>query len=294
MLRSGASGYLLKGASASDVIEGLVRCAEGSTALSEGLSEHLVAEMAELGRAERAGGRRQGAPTIFSRLLLPGVSRPMYQPVVQLRTGVVAGYEALTDFGDGPASSTEEIFREAHEVGLGVELELHTARLAVEGFQSEMGRSPDRYVAINASPGLLYRPDLLEVLSALPAARVIVEITEQRQFDTYDQLHDAVRLVHQRGMRVAVDDMGSGFAGLQRLVDVRPEIVKLDRAITSQIDTDTPRRALVAAMQHFADDMGITVVAEGIEREEQLRVLQDIGVGCGQGYLLGRPGRLGH
>jgi EAL domain-containing protein (putative c-di-GMP-specific phosphodiesterase class I)/AmiR/NasT family two-component response regulator len=294
MLRSGASGYLLKGASATDVIEGLVRCAEGSTALSEGLSEHLVAEMAELGRAERAfSAAAKARHEIYSRLLLPGVSRPMYQPVVQLRTGTVTGYEALTDFGDGPASSTEEIFREAHEVGLGVELELHTARLAVAGFQAEMARSADRYVAINASPGLLYRPDLLEVLSALPAERVIVEITEQRQFDSYDQLRDAVRLVHQRGMRVAVDDMGSGFAGLQRLVDVRPEIVKLDRAITTEIDTDTPRRALVAAMQHFADDMGITVVAEGIEREEQLRVLQDIGVDCGQGYLLGRPGRLG-
>jgi EAL domain-containing protein (putative c-di-GMP-specific phosphodiesterase class I) len=93
-------------------------------------------------------------------------------------------------------------------------------------------------------------------------------------------------------MRVAVDDTGSGFASLQRLVDVRPEIVKLDRALTAQIDTDAPRRALVAAIRQFADDMGITVVAEGIEREEQLVVLREIGVDCGQGYLLGRPAPL--
>jgi EAL domain-containing protein (putative c-di-GMP-specific phosphodiesterase class I) len=93
-------------------------------------------------------------------------------------------------------------------------------------------------------------------------------------------------------MRVAVDDTGSGFAGLQRLVDVRPEIVKLDRALTGQVDTDPPRRALVGAIRQFADDMGITVIAEGIEREEQLVVLRDMGVDCGQGYLLGRPAAL--
>jgi EAL domain-containing protein (putative c-di-GMP-specific phosphodiesterase class I)/ActR/RegA family two-component response regulator len=288
MLRSVASGYLLKGASAQDVIDGLVRCAKGATALSEGLSEHLVAEMGELGQAERASGAAARARyERLAGLLVAGGATPVYQPVVYLHGGDMAGYEALTDFGEGP-SSTEDIFREAHEIGLGVELELHTARLAVAGFRVEMERSPGLYLAVNASPGLLYRPALLEVLSELPAERVVVEVTEQRQFDSYDQLRDAVQLVHERGMRVAVDDTGSGFAGLQRLVDVRPEIVKLDKAITNEIDSDAPRRALVGAIRHFADDMGITIVAEGIERPEQLRVLREIGVDCGQGYLLGR------
>ena len=292
MLRSGARGYLLKGAPAQDVVEGLVRCAEGSTALSEGLSDHLIAEMGELGRAERAfGAAAKARYERLAGLLRPGVSKPVYQPVVKLQTGETAGYEALTDFGEG-TSSTEDVFREAHEVGLGVELELHTARLAVAGFRAELARSRDTYLAVNASPGLLFRPALLEVLSDLPAERVIVEITEQRQFDSYDQVRDTVCLVHERGMRVAVDDTGSGFAGLQRLVDVRPEIVKLDKAITSEIDSDAPRRALVAAIRHFADDMGITIVAEGIERAEQLLALADMGVDCGQGYLLGRPGPL--
>jgi EAL domain-containing protein (putative c-di-GMP-specific phosphodiesterase class I)/FixJ family two-component response regulator len=293
MLRSGARGYLVKGAPAQDLIDGLRRCADGRTALSEGLSEHLVAEMGELGRAEHEGSAAARARyERYLNLLRPGGSTPAYQPVVNLRTGVVAGYEALTRFGDQMGSTTEEIFREAHHVGLGVELELHTARLAVNGFGAEMLRSHDTYLAVNASPGLLYRPALLEVLSQLPAERVVVEITEQRQFESYVQLRETVQLVHERGMRVAVDDTGSGFASLQRLVDVRPEIVKLDRALTSQIDNDAPRRALVTAIRHFADDMGITVVAEGIEREEQLVVLRDIGVDCGQGYLLGHPAPL--
>ena len=127
---------------------------------------------------------------------------------------------------------------------------------------------------MDASPGpTCTGPALLEVLSRVPAERVVVEITEQRQFDSYDQLRQTVQLVVDHGMRVAVDDTGSGFASLQRLVDVRPEIVKLDRALTGQIDSDAPRARLVTAIRHFADDMGITVVAEGIKREEQLIVL---------------------
>jgi EAL domain-containing protein (putative c-di-GMP-specific phosphodiesterase class I)/FixJ family two-component response regulator len=293
MLRSGAHGYLVKGAPAKDLLDGLRRCAEGATALSEGLSGHLIAEMEDLGQAERAcSAAAKARYEKLAKLLDPGNSVATYQPVVNLRTGHLAGYEALAAFGSEPNTGAEDIFREAHQVGLGVELELHTARLAVSGFQAELARSATTYLAVNASPGLLYRPALLEVLAKLPAGRVIVEITEQRQFESYDQLKETVCLVHERGMRVAVDDMGSGFAGLQRLVDVRPEVVKLDRALISEIDTDPPRRALVMAMRQFADDMGITIVAEGIEREEQLVVLRDIGVDCGQGYLLGRPAPL--
>jgi EAL domain-containing protein (putative c-di-GMP-specific phosphodiesterase class I)/FixJ family two-component response regulator len=293
MLRSGARGYLVKGAPAQDLLDSLRRCAEGATALSEGLAGHLIAEMADLGRAERACSA--AAKTRYEkllRLLEPGGSATAYQPVVCLRTGEVAGYEALADFSSQRDSNTEDVFREAHQVGLGVELELHTARLAVSGFREELGRSAATYLAVNASPGLLYRPALLEVLAELPPNRVVVEITEQRQFESYDQLRETVCLVHERGMRVAVDDMGSGFAGLQRLVDVRPEVVKLDRGLTSEIDTDPSRRALVMAMRQFADDMAITVIAEGIEREEQLLVLRDLGIDCGQGYLLGRPAAL--
>ncbi len=293
MLRNGALGYLVKGSAAQDLLDGLRRCARGATALSAGLSDHLVAEMSEQGQTERAlSAAARERYEELARLLKPGASSPTYQPVVNLRTGALVGYEALTVFSNKRGSSTEDVFREAHRAGLGLELELHTARLAVAGFQAELARGSGPYLAVNASPGLLYRPNLLEVLAELPADRVVVEITEQRQFDSYDQLRDTVRLVHERGMRVAVDDTGNGFAGLTRLVDVCPEIVKLDQGLTSQVDTDPPRRAMVTAMRQFADEMGIDVVAEGIEREEQLVVLRDIGIDCGQGYLLGRPGPL--
>ena len=293
MLRNGARGYLLKGSAADELLEGLRRCASGSSALSDGLAEHLVAEIGDIGQAERAFSTAAHARyERLTQLLRPGRSTPVYQPIFDLRSGEVAGYEALTRFSDHPGESTEDLFREAHDAGLGAELELHTARQAVAGFRQELARSPVTYLAVNASPGLLYSPALLEALALLPAGRVVVEITEQRQFDSYDQLLQAVNLVHARGMRVAVDDMGSGFAGLQRLVDVKPEIVKLDRALTARVDADPARRALVAAMRQFADDLGLSVIAEGIEREAQLELLFDLGVIFGQGFLLGRPGAL--
>ncbi len=293
MLRGGASGYVVKGAPAEDLLAALRRCAAGSAALSEGLSEHLVAELGDQGQAERlSSAAGQARYARIRQLLAPGATTARYQPIVSLATGEVTGYEALARFGGQSLASAEDIFQEAHRVGLGVELELHTARLAVAGFSSQLQRPGGPYLAVNASPGLLYRPALLEVLSELPPGRAVVEITEQRQFESYDQLQEMVRLVHERGLRVAVDDTGSGFAGLQRLVDVRPEIVKLDQALVCEVGTDPSRRAIIAAMRHFADDMGITVVAEGVERQEQLVVLRDLGIDCGQGYLLGRPGPL--
>lgn len=294
MLRNGARGYLVKGSSAAELLAGLRRCAQGSTALSAGLSEHLVAEIGDLGRAERAFSAAAVARyEQLRQMFWPGRSTPHYQPIFHLDDGDVAGYEALTRFRGPAGQSTEDIFREAHQVGLGYELELFTASQAIAGFQPELERSAGTYLAVNASPGLLYRPALLEVLSGLPAERVVVEITEQDQFDSYDQLRETVSLVHERNMRVAVDDMGSGFAGLQRLVDIQPEIIKLDQVLVARLDTDPARRALVTAVQQFALEMGISVVAEGVERQAQLEALCDIGVEFGQGYLLGRPAPLG-
>lgn len=293
MLRNGARGYLLKGSGAEELLEGLRLCVGGASALSAGLADHLVAEIGEIGQADRDfATAAQARYRRLAELLRPGTSKPVYQPILDLHLREVVGYEALTRFAVHPDESVEDIFRDAHDAGLGIELELHTARQAVAGFRQECDCSPTVYLSVNASPGLLYRPALLEVLSELPTSQVVVEITEQREFDTYEQLIEAVNVVHERGMRVAVDDMGSGFAGLQRLVDVKPEIVKLDRLLTARIDTDPPRRALIAAMRQFADDLGLSVIAEGVEREAQLELLLELGVTYGQGYLLGRPAPL--
>jgi EAL domain-containing protein (putative c-di-GMP-specific phosphodiesterase class I) len=90
-------------------------------------------------------------------------------------------------------------------------------------------------------------------------------------------------------VRIAVDDAGAGFASLQHVLHLSPEIVKLDIAFVRGIDADPARRAVARALVGFAVELGSTMVAEGVERSSELAVLRDLGVGCGQGYLLGRP-----
>ena len=117
----------------------------------------------------------------------------------------------------------------------------------------------------------------------------MVEVTEHAPVADYDALADALRGVRKRGVRLAVDDAGSGFASLRHILRLSPDIIKLDRALTSDIDRDEAREALAAALIVFADRIGSTVVAEGIEREPELLTLRSLGVPYGQGYYLARP-----
>ena len=117
----------------------------------------------------------------------------------------------------------------------------------------------------------------------------MIEITEHAPVADYDALAQAIRPLRAHGVRLAVDDAGAGFASLRHILRLSPDVIKLDRALTAEIDSDAPREALAAALILFASRIGSTVVAEGIEREEELRTLRNLGVLYGQGYYLARP-----
>jgi len=146
----------------------------------------------------------------------------------------------------------------------------------------------DAYLAINVSPSTLGHPEAIRLLGELPAERVVVELTEHELITDSHHL-GALGRIRSAGIRIAVDDVGAGFAGLQRLLTLRPEIIKLDRGIVGTIETDPSRRALTRALAGFADELGIALVAEGIERWSQSMSLCELGVSLGQGFLLGPP-----
>lgn len=212
---------------------------------------------------------------------------PVYQPIVDLTSGEVRGYEALTRFADGARPDLR--FAEAIRVGLGIELELATLHAAV----SEASRlAPGRYLSVNVSAELLTRHDLTSVVRLAGERPLVLEVTEHERVDDYELVREAVANLGP-GVRMSVDDAGSGWASLRHVLALRPHFVKVDRGWISAIHTDPARQALLLGIAGFAESFGGHVVAEGIETADELDTLRAMGINLGQGYYLGRPAPIG-
>ncbi len=209
-----------------------------------------------------------------------------FQPIYNLNTGTVEGLEVLTRFHGTPYRSPDVWFADADRVGMGVELEMAIIHRAVDVFSSV----PDPvYLSINASAAAVESGLVAQALDGTPCCRTVLELTEHTDIGDEAVLLEQLSSIRSHGTRLALDDVGAGFSGLQQLVKLNPDIIKLDIALTSSIDTDPIRRSLAAAMMGFANETCAQVVAEGIETDCQLTTLVSLGVHCGQGYHLGRP-----
>ncbi len=213
----------------------------------------------------------------------------VYQPIVDLASMRTVSFEALTRFRKEPYRSPDHWFADAAAVGLGLEMELAAIRAAIAAFP----RLPkDASLSVNASPGVVTSGLLEASLDARHLDRTIVEITEHAQVDDYAALRTALDPLIRKGVKIAVDDAGAGFSGLRHIVQIAPDIIKMDMSLTRGIDEDRARRALASAMVYYGRETGAAVVAEGIETEGELLTLKLLGIHRGQGYLLGRPGAL--
>ncbi|MDY8110174.1 EAL domain-containing protein [Fulvimarina sp. 2208YS6-2-32] len=213
----------------------------------------------------------------------------VFQPIVNLLTMEMSAVEALTRFGPQPYRSPDKWFQDAFDSGLGIELELAVIRSAVEAF-SLLPNDVD--MSVNASPQTIVSGRLAEVLDGKQLHRTILELTEHAHVADYALLHSALAPLRKAGVKIAIDDAGAGYSGLQHIVQIAPDIIKLDMSLIRSIDAHQARRALTTAMIYFARETGASVVAEGIETSAELKVLQTLGVNKGQGYLLGKPGPL--
>jgi EAL domain-containing protein (putative c-di-GMP-specific phosphodiesterase class I) len=275
------------------LVIGFIAVADRLRDLQEELGQGLERELERARREdEMAGLDRRRREEAFERLgrLVDGHGLGIaLQPIVDLDTRRVVGAEALARFtdADGNRMPTEGTFIDAHALGLGVELELAVVHLAL---RSE-SRLPDgMYLALNVSPALLADPELEAALAEADDARpLVVELTEHQPVEDYGQLDVALERLRARGVRVAVDDVGSGFASFRHVTRVNPEILKLDRTLVTGIDEDPVRQSLAAAIVAFARDIGAIVVSEGIESSDELSCLTELAVGCGQGFYLARP-----
>ena len=146
-----------------------------------------------------------------------------------------------------------------------------------------------RLLWVNLSPEALGHPGLLELAGKLPS-RLVIELTEQDTVLNHALLRERLRPWIARGALVAVDDAGAGFTSLEYVADIRPDFLKLSRGMVAGVDRDSTREAVLRATAAFAREVGARVVAEGVERPEELEALRAMEIDYGQGWLFGRPG----
>jgi EAL domain-containing protein (putative c-di-GMP-specific phosphodiesterase class I) len=222
---------------------------------------------------------------ILSVLEDPEAITMVFQPILDLRTGRVAGYEALSRFNRTPRRTPDRWFAQARMVGLGAALEAKALAqaLAVEG------RPEHARLTLNLSLSTLGSAEIAAVLPERLDG-LVIEITEHELASGDPAVGGAIETFRRRGAAVAVDDTGAGYAGLTHVMRLAPDVIKLDRALTTGIDTDPVKAALVSSFVRYARDIDATVCAEGIETAAELARLAALDVAYGQGYHIARPG----
>lgn len=289
MLRAGAVGYLVKGAAGQDLLRSIAKVFDGGASLSVEVIDGIVDELSSQLRREEIEHQQLAARRgEIDRLLSGNGVTMVYQPILDLRSRALVGMEALARFHALPLRPPNEWFAEAVELELGVQLEL----MAIQGAMVALPEIPAGvYLSVNCSPRAAMSPELAALID-VNASRMVIEITEHEAIEDYAALAAVLAELRGRGVRVAIDDAGAGFASLRHTLLLRPDIVKVDTSLTRGVDGDRAKRALTSALVSFGDEMGMAIVAEGIETREELEALVALGVPFGQGFYLAEPAPL--
>jgi diguanylate cyclase (GGDEF)-like protein len=209
---------------------------------------------------------------------------PVFQPLVELGTGRLIGFEALSRFNSEPHRTPDAWFNQAGRCGRGLALEMAAIKAAL----AAPGRPPGTYLSLNFSPSALASPKIMAILPR-NMSDIVVEVTEHELASEDGGLEEGLAKMRARGARIAVDDAGAGYAGLNQVMRVQPDVIKLDRSLIEGVHSDSAKSALVEFFVMFARRVGAGVCTEGIETLDELRTLINLGVSYGQGFLLGRP-----
>lgn len=215
----------------------------------------------------------------------------VYHPIVVTETREVYGYEALARGLLRGLRSPEVLFGVAEEANLIWELSRLCRKRAIEGIDENL--KPGELLFLNIDPHDFRDPKFryldLDELGVEHPERIVLEITERTAITDYPTFQGYLKEFRDRGFRFAVDDAGSGYAGLGSIANLAPDFIKLDISLISSIDSNFMKQNLVDTMVSFANDHGIQVIAEGVEREEEYETVKALGVHLTQGFLFHNP-----
>ncbi len=259
--------------------------------IRERVTEHqLSSEVHDrVTRSFATGATDDAVVAALPHVLAEGLFHTVYQPVYSLADGRLLAVEALTRFDAEPRRPPDVWFRAAATAGLGPELEI----AAIEKAAGGAGALP-RHVslAVNASPATLADPRLRTLVASYPERTFAIEITEHAVVEDYRLLQDHLDDLRVLGVRLAVDDTGAGFSSLRHIVQLAPDIIKIDISLAQGVSASPLKRALAGSLTEFAHATGAHMVIEGIEEVEDLVAWTAVGAESAQGYLTGRPGPL--
>ncbi len=230
----------------------------------------------------------------LERLLDEELLKPVFQPILDFRVRAVLGYEALIRGPEGGLlSRPDQLFGAAARCGLSLRLEHACREASLRAFARQRLAGK---LFLNVTPDCLLDPrlmngrtrDLLNELGIAPN-RVVLELTENQQITDMPGILEALLHYRGRGFQIAIDDLGEGFTNLRMWSELRPEFVKIDKHFVHGIADDRIKFHFVRAMQDLAEIGNASLVAEGIEREEDFVCIRDMGIACGQGYFIAHP-----
>ena len=239
------------------------------------------------GAIDRTDEDDQLESAVVTALADPAQPRLVYQPIVDLRSGAVLGFETLSRFCSPLSATPDRWFAAARRLGIG-------ARLEADVLAQGIARLPDlpdgTFLTVNLDPRLVTAPEIQELLTGSGRLdRLVIELSERTVASDLRRMIACLDHARDAGAIVAMDDTGAGYSSLERLLTIRPGIVKLDRALVTGLDRDVIRRSLVTMVVDFVDRIGASVLAQGLEAPEELLTCRELGVPLGQGWLLGRP-----
>jgi EAL domain-containing protein (putative c-di-GMP-specific phosphodiesterase class I) len=239
-------------------------------------------------------GMRAELSSAISAVIEAGSMSPVYQPIVELSSGRVVGYEGLVRVPrESTFNHTGALFDAAEVAGRVLDLDRAALDVVLRGAQS---LDESMMLSVNVSPRTLESSEFsaaafLSILRrhGMPPARVVLELTERESIRDIERLGVVLMGVQDAGVRVAADDVGAGNAGLRLLSQFRFDVVKIDLSLVQRAGDDQTHSVLRSIVE-VAQRMGATTIAEGVETPRQLRTARRLGISAGQGYLLGRPG----
>lgn len=208
-----------------------------------------------------------------------------YQPIYHLKDSHIVGYEALMRDASQYSISPVEIFREADKKGLQNALDRVSIKTALEAYKDD-----ENPLFLNIFPSTLIEKDFLSWWETYGGSgkNIVLELLENEPIKDWEELKNVTRQLQDRGVRIAVDDMGGGYSFFQQWIELCPDFIKLDRYFSENLSTSSRKQKTISSLVDLLSET-TDIIIEGIEKKEDLDTAERLGINYAQGFLLGKP-----